>query len=101
MASPEELLEKWKRQTPTEVRIEELLKVARHYIPECIREKTSGSHFLIIEHPFLQYHSAFGGKGRLDLSSTGGRFVKGVWVKSFVKAVELILDYKSWQEGQK
>lgn len=82
------ILKKWETK-PTEVSREEVIRILESF--EFGIEFKKGSH-IIVSHPKLKNRHGFGALGEFTVPTKNGRTVKGFYLKSILKAIEIITE---------
>ncbi len=95
MGKPEKFLKKWRENKPKEVRFQEVKTVLDAYFPNMWEQK-SGSH-IVVRHEALIGIPPFGLKGEFTVAKKGGQHVKGFYLKSILKAIEIIEEKRMFE----
>ena len=88
MGKPEKILGKWSQNRPREVRFGEVETILNAYFPRMWEQK-SGSH-IVVRHEALKDAPGFGPVGEFTVPKKRGQKVKGHYLKTILKAIEII-----------
>lgn len=91
------IVERWLNTTPSEESADVVERVlVAHFGSESVK-KTSGSHQYRIKHPALADLPGFGVGGYLSIPVTGGKRVKGYYLKRIAQAIQTLEGAESEQ----
>ncbi|MBD3386512.1 addiction module toxin, HicA family [candidate division KSB1 bacterium] len=86
MSKVEKILKKWQHK-PVSVPKQQVLSIVERYGFEI--ENKPGSH-IIVRHPSLIKKDHFGPNGEFTIPVKGGQIVKGIYLKTILKAIAII-----------
>jgi hypothetical protein len=92
MGKAEKRLRVWRENPPVDVPASEVLAVLERYFPEGFHRKT-GSH-IVVRHELLKQCQEFGAKGEFSIPVSGGQKVKRYYLKTLVKAIDMVEERK-------
>src|SRR5690349_12670443 len=89
-----EIVRGWRERRPPTVPKEDVITVVEAYFPGYCEYSDRGSHFLIVSHPALRLASEHGysanfPQGRLSLSHSKGKEVKGYLIRHLLEAIDI------------
>ena len=90
-------IEKWLNATPSDESADVVERALVTYFGSESVKKTSGSHQFRIKHPALADLPGFGIGGYLSIPVTGGKRVKGYYLKRIAQAVRRMEEAESEQ----
>jgi predicted RNA binding protein YcfA (HicA-like mRNA interferase family) len=90
MAKLEKRLKKWASK-PTEVDKDEVISVLERFGFELDFKKSS---HIVVRHAKLLNQPGFGSLGEFTVPTKHGRFVKGVYLKEILLAIEIVIEEK-------
>ena len=88
MKKAEKLFEKWKDKAPREARLQDVQTFLNHFFPG-MWDQVRTSH-IVVRCDALKVFSAYQPYGEITVPVKGGKKVKGVYIKSLIRAVHLI-----------
>ena len=96
MSKIEKRIEKWRNpRFKQNVPVNDIYSVLNLYFPESWSYGESrGSHIIRVWHKFLVGHEGFGPEGDFTIPTTGGKHIKHFYLKTLVKAIDILKEYE-------
>ena len=93
-----EQLERWRTATPPQADKEDVSRVLKYYFGEHFREAGGGSHQFRVPHPGLYREHPFDEGVTLSIPVTNGRYVKRIYLKRIIQAVDIVIAKENTHE---
>jgi hypothetical protein len=91
MGRRDELLKKWRDNTPTDAPVSEVKSVVEHFFGDSQKKGTRGSH-IVVKDKRLKDKGEFGPLGRFEIPIKGGQKVKGIYLRRLVSAIDIVME---------
>ncbi|MBI2843894.1 MAG: hypothetical protein HYX78_10885 [Armatimonadetes bacterium] len=95
------LIEKWLNNAPIDESVDVVKSVLlRFFGSDAICKGTGDSHQLRVKHPALRDLPGFGQFGHLSIPVTGGRRVKGYYLRRIAQAIKHLEEIEKEEKGK-